>query len=328
VDNPLNSATALAYCASAIIAGGVTFLSMPILIRTCRAHGMTGADQNKFGKPLVAEMGGAAVVIGFFSAVVSLMIFDYFTPGQLIPNVTLFLAALLAALGAAFVGAIDDLFDLRQRMKAVLPILFAIPLGLYYTDTAVHLPRGVEIQLGVLMVPVIAFMVSAGANASNMLEGFNGLGAGLGLIMAGSMAALAVYAGRGEALLVLAPFLGATAAFFWFNRFPAKVFPGDTYTLFMGATLVSAAVLVDLKEAAAILFIPMIIEFVLKARNKFSDQTYGTPQPNGEITYSGRTGSITHIFMKVGVRSEKGVVRSVWALEGVIAAVFLALILI
>lgn len=289
---------------------------------------MVGRDQNKFDKPEVAEMGGVAVVAGFFAGAVTLMAFDSIRDQAVISSMPIFLAALIAALGAAFVGAVDDAFDLRQRTKAFLPILFGFPLAFLVADQAIHFPGGSSLYLGPLMIPVIAFMISAGANASNMLEGFNGLGAGLGLIMGGALALLSIYSGRGEAMLVLAPFLGATIAFLYFNRFPAKVFPGDTFTLFMGASLVAAAILVNLKEAAAVLFVPMIVEFFLKARARFTAETYGSPTEKGELSFKGEVGSLTHVMMRLGRRTEPQVVRSIWAVEAAIALVIVALIIV
>jgi len=316
------------YIAAAASSLVVTFVLMPHLIRTFTARGMVGKDRNKFDQRAIAEMGGVAVVAGFFAGIVVLMGFDSFYNQTTIPEMALFLAALIAALGAAFVGAIDDLFDLRQRVKAVLPVLFALPLGFVVVNQTVTLPGGTVIEFGALMIPLVAFMVSAGANAANMLEGFNGLGAGLGLITASAFTVLAFYTGHPEALLLLAPYIGATLTFLWFNRFPAKVFPGDTFTLFSGATLVAAAVMVDLKEVGTLLFIPMIIEFILKLRHRFTAETYGVPSESGTLVYSGPTGSLTHVLLKHGANTERKVVWSLWGVQAMIAFLVLAVIFV
>lgn len=308
-----------AYLAAGAVSMLTTLLVMPRLIRSFRAYGMVGKDKNKADQREVTEMGGVAVVAGFFAGIIVLMAFDSFGAPNLIPEMPLFLAALIAALGAAFVGAIDDMFDMRQRVKAVLPVLFALPLGFVILNHTIRLPGGSIIDFGVLMIPIAAFMVSAGANASNMLEGFNGLGAGLGLIMATSFAVLSVYTGRADALLLLAPYFGATIAFLWYNKIPAKVFPGDTFTLFSGATIVAAAIMVDLKEVGTLLFIPMIAEFVLKSRHRYTKQTYGKPEADGTLSYSGEVGSLTHIVMRAGANSERKVVWSLWGVEALIA---------
>ena len=315
------------YIAAGACALAVTFILMPRLIRSFAARGMVGKDMNKADQREVPEMGGVGVVAGFFVGIIVLMGFDAFTSQNIIPNMPLLLAALIAALGAAFVGAIDDVFELRQRVKAVLPILFGFPLGFMVTDQAVHLPGGVIVGLGALMIPLIAFMVSAGANAANMLEGFNGLGAGLGIITAAALTILTVTGVVWAPLALLVPYLGATTAFLWFNRFPARVFPGDTFTLFSGATLVSAAVLLNYEEVAALFFIPMIAEFALKARFRFNPETYGTPTDTGKLAYGGRIGSLTHMLMRAGLNTEKKVVFSLWALEGFIAGAAITVIL-
>ena len=280
---------------------------------------MVGKDMNKPDQREVAEMGGVGVVAGFFVGIVVLMGFDSYYDGRVIPEMPLFLAALIAAMGAAFVGAIDDMFDMRQRVKAIMPVLFAFPLGFVVINQTIRLPGGTLIEFGALMIPLVAFMISAGANASNMLEGFNGLGAGLGLIAAAAFTILAVYTSRPEALILLAPYAGATIAFLWFNRYPARIFPGDTFTLFSGATIVAAAVMVDLKEVGALLFIPMIAEFFLKARHHFTKQTYGKPDERGRLNHEGEVGSLTHIVMKAGANTEKRVVWSLWGIEALIA---------
>ena len=321
-----NTALIAAYAICFAVSFASALLILPRMIASFSRLGMVGKDQNKFNKPSVAEMGGVAVVIGLFIGVVFLMAVDSIVVANLIQNRTLFVAALIAALGCAFVGAIDDLFDLRQRIKAALPVVFGIPLGLYYTDTAIHLPRGVSLELGLLMVPLIAFMVSAGANSTNMLEGFNGLGAGLGLIMASAIAMLALYAGRLDALLLLVPFIGAAAGLLVYNRFPARIFPGDTFTLFMGATLVSSLVMIDLKEVGALLFVPMIAEFILKAASGFSAECYGVPRADGTLERPSRIASLTHVAMRAGARTERGVVRFIWALEIVVAVLVVGLI--
>ncbi len=318
--------------AALVVVGAVSFATtyaiLPRLIRSFTARGMVGKDMNKASRPEIAEMGGVAVVAGFFLGVTSLMVFDALVGGGLILDPRLVLAGLIACLGAAFVGAVDDLFDLRQRVKAVLPVIFGIPLGLYVADTAVHLPRGYELQFGIFAVPLIAFMVSAGANAANMLEGFNGLGSGLGLIMSAALIVLSVVTPHHGALILLVPFFGCTAAFYLFNRFPAKVFPGDTYTLFMGATLVSSAVIMGFKEVGALLFIPMIAEFLLKARTSFAAESYGARSASGRLQHKGPIGSLTHLLMLGKGRSEVTVVRALLGAEALIAVGVVGFIMI
>jgi UDP-N-acetylglucosamine--dolichyl-phosphate N-acetylglucosaminephosphotransferase len=226
---------------------------------------MVGIDLNKWKKPKIPEMGGLAVVIGFYLGAVFLFLFIDI-------RADIYYISLLAIMGAAVVGIMDDLFDLRQRIKAVLPFVFALPLGITIYQLATEgSSNGPQIfgtfilgvDIGVLMVFAIPIGITCAANASNMLEGFNGLGAGLGIIMTVTMIIISIINGTTQGLFLLVPLLGALIAFLYFNKHPAKIFPGDTLTLFTGAILACAAIVSYTKVAGALLFIPLIIEFFL-----------------------------------------------------------------
>ena len=117
-----------------------TFLVMPGIIRTMIKHNMTGPDMNKPDKPQIAEMGGVGVLVGFFAGVFTTVGWLKFVQPAIIPNSNLLLASMFAILGAALVGAIDDLFDMRQRVKAILPAFFAIPLAYYMVSEPINIP--------------------------------------------------------------------------------------------------------------------------------------------------------------------------------------------
>ena len=117
---------------SAALAFVTTLVATRWLIRLLRHTTMVGHDLHKVHRPLVPEMGGLAVVAGFYAGVTMLELFA--TDG---PSASYLHASLVAAFGAAFAGLLDDLFRLRHRAKAILPALFAIPLGIVaYRDPA------------------------------------------------------------------------------------------------------------------------------------------------------------------------------------------------
>src|SRR2546425_12627414 len=160
-----------------------------------------------------------------------------------------------------------------------------------------------------------------------MLEGFNGLGAGLGVIMTVSLILLSVITGAQEGLFLLLPLVGALAAFLWFNRYPARVFPGDSMTLFTGATMACAAIISSpsLKTFGAFLFIPMIVEFAWKFRGHFQAENYGEIGPDGRLGWDGPIESLAHAVMRWKRLREWEIVLVLWAIElAVCAAVIFA----
>ena len=317
----------------ALIASFVTTLiTVPWLIKRLAERGLVGVDQNKFEKPKIPEMGGLAVVIGFVAGVSTFLVIsnvlaeDDEAIEELAILATPVLAVVLAVVGAALTGIMDDLFGIRQRIKAVIPFLFAIPVGVFSADKTTMSFIFTSVDFGILMILIAPFGVTCAANAANMLEGFNGLGTGLGIIITVTLIIISLVSGADDSLLLLFPLLGALIAFLFFNRFPSKIFPGDTLTLFMGATIACAAIIGDLKTIVAILFIPMIIEFFLKAKGHFHGENYGTPDKEGFLTYENDIESLTHIFMKGKKIKERKLVLILWGIEGFLCIIVLALV--
>ena len=286
----------------------MTFLIVPWLIPRLKDRGVVGRDFNKISKPEIVEMGGIAVVVGFFAGVSVLVALNG------ISNINLLNVSLSACLGAAFVGMMDDLFDLRQRHKAFLPFVIALPFAAA-ADAHVVIPHVVEIDFGGWMVLVGAVAVTCAANAANMLEGFNGLGTGLGIIMSLTLLMLSIIHDRMDGAYLLVPLTAALIAFLWYNKFPAKIFPGDTMMLFVGATIAISGILSNLQVQTAFIFIPMIVEFFLKLRGHFKAENYCSESGNGHLEYHGRIESLTHIFMKHFKVNEQELVAFIWGIE-------------
>jgi UDP-N-acetylglucosamine--dolichyl-phosphate N-acetylglucosaminephosphotransferase len=299
----------------------MTFVILPWLIPRLKARGIVGKDLNKPDHPEIAEMGGIAVVVGFFAGVSVLLTFNHIT------NKDLLNASLSAILGAAFVGMMDDMFDIRQRQKALLPFILALPLGVA-VDPRIVIPHVGTLNLGVFMTIAAAFAVTCAANAANMLEGFNGLGTGMGIVMSLTLLILAVIHDRMDGAYLLVPLLGALVAFLWFNKYPSKVFPGDTMMLFMGATIAVAGILSKLQVQAFVIFIPMIAEFFLKFRGHFKAENYCSESENGYLDYHGRVESVTHIFMKHMKVTERELVFLIWGVEAAICVFVIAIDLV
>ncbi len=310
---------------SLVVSFLTTIVTVPWLIGKLTESGFVGVDHNKFDKPAIPEMGGLAVVIGFIAGVSTFLVINRILNGDELPILA---APLLAVVGAALSGIMDDLFHLRQRVKAIIPFLFAIPIGVYVMDKTTLSFIFFEKDFGVFMVLIAPFGVTCAANAGNMLEGFNGLGAGLGIIISITLIVISFISGNTDSLILVFPLLGALLAFLWFNRFPAKIFPGDTLTLFVGATIACAAIIGDFKTVGALLFIPMIIEFFLKLRGRFRGENYGTPDEDGYLSYEGRVESLTHLIMKKKKVKEQHVVWYLWGLEGLLCAVIIILVVL
>src|SRR5947199_1733980 len=162
----------LVLLASAMVSFVAVCLFLPWLIKSLRGTTLVGKDLNKPHSPLVPEMGGIAVILGFYAGVAVLV-------GLTAPVATnaVFFAALSACLGAGIVGLMDDMFRLRKRSKAILPFVLALPLGavVYSAKNTVLL----GLAIGVLIALAVPLGVTSACHAASMMQGVKGLGPGL-----------------------------------------------------------------------------------------------------------------------------------------------------
>src|SRR5438034_11500982 len=122
----------------------LTLAVVPPLIRKMRAGGMVGKDVNKASKPEVAELGGIAALFAF-SVSLSLVVGIQ----KILGNVAEppFLASISVFFMAAMVGLIDDISNMKQRLKAVVLAFAALPLMLVHLGPElIDLPFGYSIN--------------------------------------------------------------------------------------------------------------------------------------------------------------------------------------
>lgn len=155
---------------------------------------------------------------------------------------------------AAF-GAIDDYANIKNRegLGLHVHVQIAVQLGLslliggalwaLYGLDGMQLPGFGRLTIGILMVPFAAAVVFATTTAANIIDGLDGLAAGVSAL--GFSAYLVIAIRRDDIALAAAcaAIVGAILAFLWFNVNPAAVFMGGTGSLALGAGLSSVALL-------------------------------------------------------------------------------------
>ncbi len=288
-------------------------------LETFSKAGITGIDMHKIGKPEIPEMGGISAIVGFIVGL-SLLLGE----GEQGTSNPIFLTAVIGIVGAGFIGMVDDMVYVRQRNKAFLPFLFSLPFGIQMMNTSFDI-FGFTINNPYIVLLAVPFGITCAANASNMLEGFNGMGVGLSTIYATTLIIL-IYITQGShyGIYILFPLLGATLGFAVFNIYPSRIFPGDTFTLFSGAAIGSAAIISNLITPGIILFTPMIIEFFLKFKGGFSAENFAKIDEDGYLySTNDKTESITHLIVKHLHVKEWQLVAIVWTLAGVLGSLII-----
>lgn len=228
-----------------------SILITPIVIKLAiKIDAVDKPNHRKVHTKLMPRLGGLAI---FFSFLIGYFLFISET-----------MEAWPILVGGSIIvvtGIIDDLKELSAKTKlggqliaAVVTVIGGIQIDFF------TLPTGDMVHLGAWAVPLTIIWIIAITNAINLIDGLDGLAAGVSSIVLLTFSVLAIT--LGNPLLALLGFimLGSTLGFLTFNFYPAKIFMGDTGSLFLGYMISSLAVMGLFKNVAVFsLVVPIII---------------------------------------------------------------------
>ena len=113
-------------------------------------------------------------------------------------------------------------------------------------------------------------------NSINIYAGINGLEVGQSIIIAGSIAIFNYLELSGEyssqmnfSLHFIIPFLGTSLVLYYFNRYPSRVFVGDTYCYFAGMTFAVVGILGEMSKTILLFFLPQLLNFLISVPQLF-----------------------------------------------------------
>ena len=286
--------------------------------------GITGLDVHKPAKPVTAEMGGLAILVGVtFGALLFYLLEPTFS--------FVYLAALLTILLVGIVGIVDDMITLRQRYKPFIVGAMSIPLMVaLFGQSAIRFPLVGSIPFGLLYpLFIVPLAITTSANLSNMLAGFNGLEAGTAVIAIGALTLLSALEGRSAGLVLGSLFLAGYLGFLVLNWYPAKIFPGDTGTLMAGAAIAVIGFASGFVFAAIVVSLPAAFDFTMKMLTK---NPFSARKIHGDtiVTSTGllkppNYPALTHAFMMIAPMSERDIVSSMLFMEAVYAVLAIAI---
>jgi len=287
-----------------------TFLAMPYWIRKAKQIGLVWQDMNKkFSLRNISGSGGLIVFFGFILGVllyVAIRTF-YFKDGA---GINEYLFAILSVLFiSAIVGIVDDLFGwqkggLSKRTRLILILFAAIPLMVINAGESSIL----GIELGIIFPLIVIPIGIVGATTTfNFLAGYNGLEAGQGILILSALAFVTFATGNSWLSVVALCMVAALLGFYIFNKYPAKVFPGDVMTYTIGALIACIAILGNIEKIALFFFIPYILETLLKLRGGLKKHSFAKVREDGglEMPYSKIYG-LEHLSIYILNKLKKG----------------------
>lgn len=210
--------------------------------------------KSKQGTP---TMGGLMFIIGIVIACAAGWITMRFSGHGLAdagPNGSFYLVGgLLMSLGFAAIGFLDDYIKVVKKrnlgLKAwqkscgqlFVAVAYLIGEALLAPTTMVWIPFAGEFNFGFFYYPLMLFIIVGAVNSVNLTDGIDGLAASVTMVAGMGFMVIAALESYSQMNLLAAALAGGCLGFLVWNFHPAKVFMGDTGSLFLGGVVVALA---------------------------------------------------------------------------------------
>lgn len=198
----------------------------PVSRVAVRFGGVDRPDERKIHRDETPRLGGIAIFLSFLFSFLMFTDVDQTTRGFVAGALVVFLTGLL-----------DDLATLSPRQKLageVAAALVGLTLGGIWLDSVGNLFGFGEISLGWFSKPFTVFAVVGVMNAINLIDGLDGLAAGVSAIACLVFGVLGYWSGNTVLTILAVGLLGSLMGFLWHNSYPARIFMGDSGSLFLG----------------------------------------------------------------------------------------------
>jgi len=253
---------------------------MPHSIRKLTQNNYLAKDMYKKDKPQIPTNAGIIVV---FTSLISISLwplinrllnnsFGFYTSTPDLNETNL--AFLLVICIYTLYGLVDDLVDIGRILKLIIPVSFAFPLISVINPTFIDLPYFGTQNLTsnfvgditysdlfkVIIIPVYVMVVS---NLVNMHSGYNGLQSGLSILLILTLIFKSFSDNNVENSFPAIAFIGSIIAFWYYNRYPSKVFEGNIGSLMFGSIIGCLIVINEYWWFGFFIMVPHTINFIL-----------------------------------------------------------------
>lgn len=295
-----------------IIAAFVACAATPLIIRLAKLVGAIDVpkDDRRVHKVPTPRLGGLAIFLGFMAGLLYIVEIDSRLFGVLIG------AAIIVTL-----GFFDDIKPLPAKFKFLIQII-AAAIAIH---SGVEIPRvsnplhfmvgGEYIVFGLWSYPLTLIWIVGVTNAINLVDGLDGLAAGISTIASVTLLIAGLSTGQQDAALLAALLAASTLGFLPHNFNPAKIFMGDTGSMFLGYMLSTISVMGVLKGAAALSILVPIFAMGLPIFDTLFAMVRRTL--NGKSMMEADKGHLHHKLLDAGM-SQKQAVLTLYSISAVL----------
>ena len=281
-----------------------SILSVPLVRKMCLKEGYYDLPgERKIHKKPIPRLGGIAIWLGtIFSLITVVLVQGAYPFGNSIS------AILVGGTIMFILGMVDDTYGLSAKFKffvqigaALITFLLGVKIGYVYIPFL-----DIHWDLGALSFLITILWVVGLSNAFNFIDGVDGLAGTLGATSAITLGIIALFIQPPQDTCTLLCFIlaGAIVGFLVFNYNPARIFMGDSGSLFMGFLLATLSIVGVMKSVAFTIFLPIFVLVV-----PIFDICFATTRRllKGKSPFSPDAEHLHHKLLKAGFSHNKTV---------------------
>lgn len=207
---------------------GLAFFMIMQTKKMCIVYGFHDIpDERKVHKEKVPTMGGLAIFASVWTVILLLDITGIFTFGHIVFRV------LSVSLALFIVGLVDDVKGVSAKLKFILQIIAGALFFIWNRNNTVVLFDNLLLT-NIMLTSFSVLWFALVINSINFVDGLDGLSSGVSIIIASVLLIFSFVIAKEYISLLLISLIASLCAFLIFNFYPAKIFMGDTGSLFIG----------------------------------------------------------------------------------------------
>jgi UDP-GlcNAc:undecaprenyl-phosphate GlcNAc-1-phosphate transferase len=292
----------------------ISLVVTPIARRLAMALGAVDNPDShrKLHREPIARCGGIAILLSLFAGFGAAMLFIPSVRSLVEDNIHLAISLGIGAISIVLLGMVDDRFGLRGRQKLVGQVLICLSIiafGFKISNVQVF---GLPFELGLFAWPITLLWLVLCINATNLIDGADGVCSTVGWIAFAAVSAISVQTFNHVEAIIAASMAGALLGFLFFNLPPAKVFLGDSGSMLIGLMLgvltmrsmftqqtsgiqnpgISVPIPMSITIPIVLMSIPLFDSFMAILRRKLT----------GRSVFTVDRGHLHHILMRHGIQ--------------------------
>jgi UDP-GlcNAc:undecaprenyl-phosphate GlcNAc-1-phosphate transferase len=265
------------------------------------------------------RLGGVGVIVGFFTPLALFAVCGTGAMQGLLAESELVLGLVVGSMIVGSIGVIDDVRGLGPWPKLCAQAAAAsVAYAAGYRIDTINLPLVGDVQMGICSPAVTVLWFLAITNAINLIDGLDGLAAGIALFAAISNFFIALFNDSHVVVLLSASLAGSLLGFLRYNFNPATIFLGDAGSMFLGFVLAATSIAgAATKSSTAIAILAPIIALGIPILDTMLAMIRRTL--SGQSLFAADRGHIHHRMLDLGL-THRRVVLTLYGLSILLAA--------